>query len=187
MALDTKSFPPCNFLVSFTTDIVYLGTFEKQLDLAAFKLCLLEFDENLLSVSHIRFKILSLRSVWGLFRGPAAVSWSLGSEVAWCKVTALDCEATGCVMDLGSCLLSYTELNCRKTDIKLIRTFLVSEYVERSSLSRAMCWLVPLAPAGAGHFLCLCRKKNHHREHEGRFLRAQRIPRWHPMRGKDSQ
>lgn len=162
MALDTKSFPPCNFLVSFTTDIVYLGTFEKQLDLVAFKLCLLEFDENLLSVSHIRFKILSHRSVLGLFRGPATVSWSLGSEVASCKVTALYCEATGCVMDLGSCLLSCAVLNCQKIDIKLIWTFLVSEYLECSSLSRAMCWLVPLAPAGAGHLLhtlCLCRKK----------------------------
>lgn len=59
MVLDTKSFLLCNFLVNFTTDAVYLGTGKKQLDLVAFQLCLLEFDENLLSVSHIRFKFLS--------------------------------------------------------------------------------------------------------------------------------
>lgn len=85
MALDTKSFPPCDFLVSFTTDIGYLETFEKQLDLVAFKLCLLEFDENLLSISHILFEILSCLSVFGLFRGPITVSLTLGSKLAWCK------------------------------------------------------------------------------------------------------
>lgn len=47
MALDTKSFPLPSLLVSFTTDTGYLGMFKKQLNLVAFKLCFLEFDENL--------------------------------------------------------------------------------------------------------------------------------------------
>lgn len=85
MSLDAKGFLPCDFLVSFTSDTGYLGMFEKQLDRVAFKLCLLEFDENLLSISHIRFEILSPLSGFGLFRGPVTMSLTLGSELAWCK------------------------------------------------------------------------------------------------------
>lgn len=82
MALDTKSFPPCAFLVSFTTDVGYLGPFEKQLNLVAFKLFLPEFDENLLSISHVHFEILSCLSGFGLFRGPITVNLTLGSKLA---------------------------------------------------------------------------------------------------------